>query len=377
VEYKQAKRFNSGEKHQYSSQISVINSTANWGVVSPIWPASIVIPAKGADKQVMERHLVEKEVEGEVFGMRPRYLCHNLWSPDADPMITAVEWTLSALLLPRPPVSEYENIAACRTVTEYPDLFKIIMPIKISALDYLLKSHPNHAFVDLVPDGLCDGFWTWASTVMEGYPVMLDESKTICLMPEKEEFLERQLKHEEELERVSPEFGEVLLPGMYCMPTYLVPKPQSIDWRLVNNLSARLFSLNSMVDCCRITRYPLDNLSQLGLLMMKKHHLNPNKCLVVWKLDIAEAYRTCPMHKLWQLKQAIRINGRLRIDKVNVFGGLASGAIFISLNALLAWAAKYEMSVEDLIYVDDSFGVEEESRMMEYEPYGEKFLVCC
>jgi len=55
---------------------------------------------QGCDKQVMERHLVEKEVEGEVFGMRPRYLRYNLWSPDADPMIMVVEWTLSALPLP-------------------------------------------------------------------------------------------------------------------------------------------------------------------------------------------------------------------------------------------------------------------------------------
>jgi len=103
----------------------------------------------------------------------------------------------------------------------------------------------------------------------------------MCLMPEKEEFLQKQLKHEEELERVLPEFGEDLLPGMYCMPTYLIPKPQSVDWRLVNDLSARPFSLNSMVDCCRITRYSLDNLSQLGELMMKKHHQNLNKHLVV------------------------------------------------------------------------------------------------
>jgi len=55
------------------------------------------------------------------------------------------------------------------------------------------------------------------------------------------------------------------------------------------------------------------------------------------------------MHKLWQLKQAIRINSQLQIDRINVFGGLASGAISISLNTFLAWAAKYEVLIEDLI----------------------------
>ena len=45
------------------------------------------------------------------------------------------------------------------------------------------------------------------------------------------------------------------------------------------------------------------------------------------------------------------------------------------LNVLLVWAAKYEKSIEILIYVDDSFGVEEEGWLMEYKPYGEEFTV--
>ena len=79
------------------------------------------------------------------------------------------------------------------------------------------------------------------------------------------------------------------------------------------------------------------------------------------------------MHKLWQLKQVLRVQGRLVVDRVNEFGGSASPAIFISLNSLLAWAAKYERSVDDLIYVDDSFGIEEEKNMALYAPYGEEF----
>ena len=33
---------------------------------------------------------------------------------------------------------------------------------------------------------------------------------------------------------------------------------------------------------------------------------------------------------------------------------------------------KYEHSVDDLIYVDDSFGIEEEKHMVLYAPYGEE-----
>jgi len=108
---------------------------------------------------------------------------------------------------------------------------------------------------------------------------------------------------------------------------------------------------------------------------MKHHCLNPGKHFVIWKSDVAEAYRICPMHELWQLKQAMRVQGRLRIDRVNVFGGSASGAIFISLNALMVWVAKYWELIECLIYMDDSFGVDEEGVVEWYEPYDESYPV--
>lgn len=50
-----------------------------------------------------------------------------------------------------------------------------------------------------------------------------------------------------------------------------------------------------------------------------------------------------------------------------------SPAIFIWLNALLAWAAKNKRSIEGLVYVDDYFHLEEEGQVEEYTPYGESF----
>jgi hypothetical protein len=75
------------------------------------------------------------------------------------------------------------------------------------------------------------------------------------------------------------------------------------------------------------------------------------------------------MHLLWQVRQGVRILGKLVIDRVNVFGGSASPAIFISVHALVAWIAKHERLIDDLIYVDDLFGVEEEGQNVWYEPY--------
>lgn len=79
------------------------------------------------------------------------------------------------------------------------------------------------------------------------------------------------------------------------------------------------------------------------------------------------------MHKLWQLKQVVRVQGGLVVDRVNMFGGTSSGPIFISVNSLVAWVAKTERLVENLTYVDDSFGLEEVGNMSLYAPYGEEF----
>jgi hypothetical protein len=97
-----------------------------------------------------------------------------------------------------------------------------------------------------------------------------DESKLVHLTEEKEKFISEQVKHEQDLGRMSLPFGKDLLPGMYCMPNYVVPKPHSAGWRLVNDLSAGLFSLNSMVEHEFITGYPLDNLTHFGELLMRK-----------------------------------------------------------------------------------------------------------
>jgi hypothetical protein len=122
-----------------------------------------------------------------------------------------------------------------------------------------------------VIEGIKGGFWLWASTVKEGYPLTHDESKQIHLTEEKEKFLLDQVEHEQirSLGRMSAPFSKDLLPGMYCMPNYVVPKPHSAGWRLVNDLSTGPFS---MVDhqFIRVTGFPLDNLSHFRELLMRK-----------------------------------------------------------------------------------------------------------
>ena len=76
------------------------------------------------------------------------------------------------------------------------------------------------------------------------------------------------------------------------------------------------------------------------------------------------------MHPLWQIKQAVHIDGEYYIDRANCFGSSASFAIFVSVNSLVAWIAKNDCGISSLItYVDDSSGPVVTMDNVFYEPY--------
>jgi hypothetical protein len=158
------------------------------------------------------------------------------------------------------------------------------------------------------------------------------------------------------------------------MPIYAVPKPHSDDLRLVNDHSASHFSLNSMIDHNRVTGYPMDNLAQFGEKLMKLRRDNPDlvgpDSLTVWKSDISEAYRLCPMHPFWQIKQGVRIGSNYHVDRCLVFGNSASPAIFIAFNSLVTWIAKYKRDIPFILtYLDDSSGCSWRDDVSFYHPY--------
>ena len=171
--------------------------------------------------------------------------------------------------------------------------------------------------------------------------------------------------------RFSESFGCNLMPGMYSMPIHAVPKPHSDDLRLVTNHSAGDFSLNSMIKREDIAGYPLDNMTHLGEMLLKKKAQFPDEELILFKSDISDAYRNLPMHPLWQVKQINTIQGHRQVDRRNCFGGKGSGSLFIGFNSLVTWIGKKEYKIPDLgTYSDDSFGVEFARNLTFYEPYG-------
>jgi len=314
-------------------------STVSPGVSSLKRAVSSSISARSAEREAMQGHSVPK-TEESVYGMRPRYLRHNVWDPNSEFSRTTADWTETAQPLPRPPLEELQNKVVAKTIRENPDLFKIVTPINIDVFESYLLDYPNQPFVRSVCQGLREGFWPWADTLKEGYPATHDESQPTPSNPARAAFLTSQLAIEQSKDRFSRSFGGDLLPGMYSMPIYAVPKPNSTNLRLVTDQSYGHYSLNGMIDHDRVTGYLLDNLKHLGEMLLDLERRSPGERRVVWKSDITEAYRLIPMHPHFQIKQVNTIGGQRYIDRNNSFGGSGSGALFISVNSCVAWIAK-------------------------------------
>jgi hypothetical protein len=138
-------------------------------------------------------------------------------------------------------------LAAHETITKHPDLFKIICPINIDAFERYLQTHPNQPFVISVCKGLRKGFWPWADTSDPDLPTTWDNSGLYPLDPAHESTVANDIKTELSTKRYSPDFGPDLLPGMYSMPLFVIPKPHSVKFRVIIDHSAEPHSLNSLI----------------------------------------------------------------------------------------------------------------------------------
>lgn len=316
----------------------------------------------------MERWTAKSMRQCEELGRRPRYLRYNVYRDDEMVSRSCAEWTEVVRPLASVPEIEFSNILACQTIDKHPGLFTVSNPIKVDNLESLLVRHPNPRFVKSVLDGFQDGFWPWADTHLGEYPDTLDKSLGDPRNKDELDFICRQRDKEIESGQFSESFGTELLPGMYSMPIHAVPKPHSTNLRLVMNHSAGEYSLNSMIKCDDIAGFPLDNMTHLGEMLLRKKANFPDEELVLFKSDISDAYRNLPMHLLWQIKQVNMIQQQRHIDRRNCFGGKGSGSLFIAFNSLVTWVGKNVYKIPDLgTYSDDSFGVELAKNLTFYE----------
>jgi len=288
--------------------------------------------------------------------MRPRFARDFIWGAVKDDISPAARYSFSAEPLPRPPQSELNNTAANDTIRTHPDLFKITCNINIKKLGELLRNHPNQPFVQSVLVGLTEGFWPWAEQ-RDGYPVTHCEPQHPPRNDQEHEFMLSQRRKEIEAGRFSEPFSDLLL-GMNVVPVHAIPKPVD-KLRLVVDHSAGIYSINSMIDRQAIAGVKLDGIKTLGdslRAFRATHSVDESHPLMLWKSDVAAAYRQMPMHPLWQIKQAVSIDGQFSIDRCNNFGGRASQKIWWSFISLVLWIAVFERNLRTLkCYVDDNF----------------------
>ncbi|KZV95323.1 hypothetical protein EXIGLDRAFT_610737, partial [Exidia glandulosa HHB12029] len=217
-----------------------------------------------------------REPEEERSSKRPRWARGLLWDePDCTEYLVgpAIQATISAYPLPRPPASEYDNTEAVHTIQSHPDLFKIVTPINPERFLDILRNHPNQAYVKSVYLGLKEGFWPLADTQSSGAPSTADYSGNTHWSDDKLRFYEETRDEEVAENRWSrnfaysyPEYGNFgpdLLPGMYSSPVFAVPKPHSAKFRMVVDHSAGEHSLNSFISRYGVAT-KLDNVQHLG-----------------------------------------------------------------------------------------------------------------
>ena len=306
------------------------------------------------------------------FLQRPKYLQRSVWTDvEMSPMFSPTACcTLTDDPLPRPPPEEFANHDAVSTIEKFPDLFKIITPIKVDQFEELLKTHPNQPFVQSVCVSLRDGFWPWAKTRKDEYPVTWDHSSRPPKTEREAGFLRDQRDIELAANRYSEGFGPDLLPGMYSTPIHAVPKPRSEKLRLVNDHSAGTYSLNSMIAREDVVGAKMDTISDLVGALLRYRQKHPKTRLIMFKSDVSAAYRRLPLHPLWQVKQIITIDEIRHVDRCTSFGGRGSCRDYTAFMGLVLWIAIFIKLLADLFgYIDDNFSFDEEGNVTWYPPY--------
>jgi hypothetical protein len=303
---------------------------------------------------------------------RPKYLRSLIWSDPHEPSLISptAHCTVSDSPLPRPSEEEYDNLDALATIDNNQDLFKIVTPINVNRFEQLLASHPNQPFVESVCIALREGFWPWAHTRIDSYPVTWDFSDRPPKTEREADFLRSQRDIEMAAERYSRGFGKELLPGMYSTPIHSAPKPRSDKLRLINDHSAGEYSLNSMISRDDIVGARMDTISDLATALLRYRRAHQETKLVMFKSDVSAAYRRLPLHPLWQIKQVATIDGVRHVDRCTSFGGRGSCRSYTAFMGLVLWIAIYVKYLSDLFgYIDDNFSFDIDGNVLWYDPY--------
>ena len=131
--------------------------------LSPNPSASIHIAATGGDVEgLIDGVNVPKQapkLDNERIAQGQRFRHQLVWGREEAVISRTALWTETAAPMPSPPLEEFHNRDVSATISNNPDLFKVVSPIDVDHFLSLLVNHPNQPFVDSVCLGLREGFW--------------------------------------------------------------------------------------------------------------------------------------------------------------------------------------------------------------------------
>jgi hypothetical protein len=100
-----------------------------------------------------------------------------------------------------------------------------------------------------------------------------------------------------------------------------------------------------------------DDMRTFGQNLHNARSSNPGRCLVTFKSDVVSAFLNLPAHPIFQLRQVVRIEGKLFIVRWLVFGNRASPRCWCAVSGLLCWLGVRKLGIASLhVYMDDFFG---------------------
>jgi hypothetical protein len=282
----------------------------------------------------------------------PRFRRGFLWSDSiANNISPSALYTENAPPLPSPPQHLLEDPSIKSSILALAGSIKVETPFNVDKFELLLEDHPNKPFVKSVMKGLREGFWPFdegdwkveLEEILPDYEADPEDAAAIQAFRDREISAGRWS---------NPLEDDKLLPGMKISPMFVVwqnEKPRVVTDHSRSGINDNIPRAEGKV------RY--DDMRTFGQTLHNARKGNPGKRLVTFKSDVASAFLNLPAHPIFQLRQVVRVDGKLYIVRRLVFGNRASPRCWCAVSGLLCWIAVRKLDIHDLhVYMDDFFG---------------------
>lgn len=197
--------------------------------------------------------------------------------------------------------------------------------------------------------GLREGFWP----LDEGdWKIEKDERPENYPLEEVDLNSIREFKIREQLAgRWSEEVSDAL-PGTKILPPFVAWRDNKP--RVIKDHSGSGLNDGIRREDAKVLYDDMRSFGQSMLHAVKMHH---SRKLTTFKSDVAKAFLNLPAHPLWQIRQLVRVDGKLYIIRRLVFGNRASPRIWCAVSSLICWIAVRKLDIVGLhVFMDNFFG---------------------